>query len=164
MIKIKDAYYFSHDANARYDPKIIKMISVYGMEGYGWYWVIIEMLREQANYKLNICGIHDINVVANQTHSEANTIQKYIDDCVKDFKLFRQNKKYLWSPSLLNRMKIMEEKREKARRAAKIRWDKEKSNHADAMPTQCGRNAIKGNKSKRNNEISDPPVLNLEKM
>lgn len=152
---MKDAYYFSHDANARNDPKIIKMISVYGMEGYGWYWVIIEMLREQDNYKLSIYDQSDIDVIAFQTHSDLNTIQKYIDDCVKIFKLFKKTKKYLWSASLLKRMKIMEEKRVKARKAAKIRWDKEKSNHADAMRTHSERNASKGKESKVNNENSD---------
>ena len=40
----KDAYYFSHDANARLDPKNQAMICKYGMAGYGMYWIIIEML------------------------------------------------------------------------------------------------------------------------
>jgi len=161
---MKDAYYFSHDANARNDPKITKMMSVYGMKGYGWYWVIIEMLREQDNYKLSICDQSDIDVIAFQTHSDPNRIKKYIDDCVKIFKLFKKNKKYLWSNSLLKRMKIMEEKRGKARKAAKIRWDKEKSNHADAMRTHSECNAIKEKERKGNNEISDYQKLDWGKM
>ena len=164
MIKIKDAYYFSHDANARNDTKIIKMISVYGMEGYGWYWVIIEMLREQDNYKLIISDEYDIDVIASQTHSERSKIQKYIDDCVNKFKLFKKSKKYLWSSSLLNRMKPMEEKREKARKAAKIRWDKEDGSNADAMRTHNESNASNGKESKINNKISDLPELNWRKM
>jgi len=94
-MKIKDAYYFSHDANARHDPKIIKMISTYGMKGYGWYWGIIEMLREQDNYKLSISDQSDIDVIASQTNSDSEKIKKYINDCVKIFKLFRKSKKYL---------------------------------------------------------------------
>ena len=31
----KDAYFFSHDCNARNDPKILALRSVYGAEGYG---------------------------------------------------------------------------------------------------------------------------------
>jgi len=58
----------------------------------------------------------------------------------------------------------MEEKRGKARKAAKIRWDKEKSNHADAMRTHSERNAIKEKKRKGNNEISDYQELNWGEM
>lgn len=161
---MKDAYYFSHDANARHDPKIIKMISAYGMEGYGWYWVIIEMLREQDNYKLSISDQGDIDVTASQTYSDSEKIKKYLDDCVKIFKLFKKTKKYLWSVSLLKRMKIMEEKREKACKAANIRWKRERERNADAMRTHSGRNAIKEKKKKRNNEISDCQELDWRKM
>ncbi len=31
----KDAYYFPHDCNARNDPKILALRSVFGAEGYG---------------------------------------------------------------------------------------------------------------------------------
>ncbi len=161
---MKDAYYFSHDGNARNDPKIIKMISVYGMEGYGWFWVIIEMLREEDNYKLNIYDQSDIDVIVSQTYSDSESIKKYIDDCVKIFKLFKKSKKYLWSLSLSNRMKKMNEKREKGRKAANKRWNRGCQNDVKGMPNRYQKDTLKGNKSKRNNEISDPPVLNLEKM
>ena len=161
---MKDAYYFSHDANARHDPKIIKMISSYGMEGYGWYWVIIEMLREQDNYKLNISDQGDMEVIASQSYSEPNTIQKYLDDCIKIFKLFKKTTKYLWSKSLLKRMKKMEEKREKGRKAAKIRWDRECQTDTKAMPNRCKTDTLKEKKVKEKNEISDPPILNFKEM
>jgi len=161
---MKDAYYFSHDANARHDPKIIKMISVYGMEGYGWYWVIIEMLREQDNYKLSIYDQSDIDVIASQTYSDSERIKKYIGDCVKIFKLFKKSKKYLWSLSLSNRMKKMNEKREKGRKAANKRWHRGCQNDAKDMPNRYQKDTLKEKKEKEKNEISDPPVLNLEKM
>lgn len=161
---MKDAYYFSHDANARHDPKIIKMIAVYGMEGYAWFWIIIEMCREQDNYKLSISDETDYEVIAFQTKSDIERIKKYIDDCVKTFKLFKKSKKYLWSSSFLNRMKKMNEKREKARKAAIKRWNRGCQTDAKGMPNRCQNDALKGNKSKRNNEIKDPPILNLEKM
>ena len=53
---MKDTYYFSHDSNANQDPKILAMRSVYGWEGYGWYWLLVEMLREQEDYRINIQG------------------------------------------------------------------------------------------------------------
>ena len=161
---MKDAYYFSHDANARHDPKIIKMISVYGMEGYGWYWVIIEMLREQNNYKLSISDQGDIEVIVSQTNTDPGRIKKYLDDCIKLFKLFKKSKKYIWSESLLNRMKNMEEKREKGRNAAKIRWDRVCQIDAKDIPNRYQNDTLKEKKVKEKNEISDPPVLNLKEM
>ena len=62
----KDAYYFSHDANARQDPKILEMISVYGIEGYGRYWILVEMLREQSDYTLSLTGKYTFNALAMQ--------------------------------------------------------------------------------------------------
>lgn len=50
----KEAYYFSHDTNARNDPKILALRDNWGVEGYGIYWVLIEMLRESNDYKLPI--------------------------------------------------------------------------------------------------------------
>ena len=45
----KETFYFSHDYNARNDPKILELRSEYGMEGVGIYWCIIETLAEDEN-------------------------------------------------------------------------------------------------------------------
>ena len=45
----KDAYYFSHDSNAKDDPKCMLLIEELQLEGYGIYWILIEVLREQEN-------------------------------------------------------------------------------------------------------------------
>lgn len=41
---MKDAYYFPHDSNAKDDPKLSLIIEDLGLNGYGAYWVIIELL------------------------------------------------------------------------------------------------------------------------
>ena len=50
---MKDAYYFSHDSNARHDPRIIKLRRQYGAEGYGVFFMLVEILREQDDYTLD---------------------------------------------------------------------------------------------------------------
>ncbi len=45
----KDTFYFSHDYNARNDPKILELRSEFGMEGVGIYWCLIETLAEDEN-------------------------------------------------------------------------------------------------------------------
>jgi len=51
---MKDSYYFSHDTNAFLDPKIRAIISEFGVWSYGLFWVIIEMLASQRDYKTEL--------------------------------------------------------------------------------------------------------------
>jgi hypothetical protein len=158
---LKDAYYFSHDANARHDPKILKMISKYGFKGYGWYWVIVEMLREQQNYKLNL--IDDLESIAIESRTKPKIISEFITDCIKQFKLFKKDHRYFYSQTLVERMKIMEEKREKRRKAANKRWESESNCNAIAMHMHSTCNAMKGKESK-GNEIQDPKRIVFKRL
>lgn len=159
----KEAYYFSHDSNARHDPKILEMRSVYGAEGYGWYWIIIEMLREQSDYKIKLTK-YVWNALAMQMQCSADAAHKFVSDCINEFKLFESDGEYFWSNSLIRRMKGRDERSEKARKAAQARWqkasndkgsgdfddveDEQCDSNADAMQTQCDSNAIKEKKIK----------------
>jgi len=152
---VKDAFYFSHDSNAARDPKIIQMRSVYKSEGYGWYWMLVEQMREQDNYKLPLSGKYAINAYALQMDADALRLQGFINDCVSEFRLFMRDDNFLWSESLLRRMVIKEEKSEKARKAANKRWNKRIQNDADAfkkdataLQPECEGNAIKERKKK----------------
>ncbi|MFC0271101.1 Lin1244/Lin1753 domain-containing protein [Metabacillus herbersteinensis] len=165
----KEAYYFSHDSNARHDPKILSMRSVYGSEGYGWYWIIIEMLREQENHKIEITK-YVWNALAMQTQCNADAMQSYVEDCIKEFKLLNSDGEFFWSDSLNRRMELKSDKSEKARKAAEARWNKSnkdkgstnddaktKPSNANAMQTHSERNAIKERKVKESKvkEIKD---------
>jgi hypothetical protein len=151
---MKDAYYFSHDSNARHDPKILSMISVYGMAGYGWYWVIIEILREQEDYKFSITKEHSYNAIAMQLYIDCNAAKKFIDDCINEFELFVSDGQCFWSESLLERMQILADKRRKLSENAAKRWEKQaqkNDSNAIAMQLQCKSNASKVKESKVNN-------------
>jgi uncharacterized phage protein (TIGR02220 family) len=109
----KDAYYFSHDANARHDPKIIALRSVYGAEGYGWYWMIVEMMREQENYRLSLnSSRYTFQILSNQLQCTPEKAKQFIDDCIGEFGLFQSDGDSFWSESLVRRMKKREELRE----------------------------------------------------
>lgn len=119
---MKQAYYFSHDSNARYDPDILAMRSVYGSEGYGWYWILIETLRDQGEYKLGIQSKYAYNAFASQMQCDSKKAEEFISDCINEFKLFASDGKSFWSNSLIRRMGKIEEKSEKARNSANARW------------------------------------------
>lgn len=151
---MKDAYYFSHDCNARHDPKILAMRSVYGPQGYGWYWIIIELLREQTDYKIKI-DKYVWNSLAMQTQSDADAIHQFILDCINEFNLLQSDDYYIWSESLLRRMDQKDIKSQKARQSANIRWGKNNDesdnlDNANALQTHSECNAIKESKVKEN--------------
>lgn len=106
----KDAYYFSHDANAHTDPKILKLRMSLGWEGYGIYWAIIENLRCQENY--SICESEFMFLTLSLAIDEAK-LKQVLSKCLEVNLLEVVDSKVL-SPSLLKRM-------EKADRIRKVR-------------------------------------------
>ena len=146
----KDAYYFPHDSNASQDPKILQMRSVYGAEGYGWYWMIIEMMREQEDYLLPIEGKYACNAYAMRLQCDSIKLHEYINDCVSEFHLFEEKDGSIFSRSLNRRMENYTERSDKARKAAQARWHpkQEQENNANAMPTQSDSNAKRVKESK----------------
>ena len=101
---MKDAYYFSHDSNARNDQRIIKLRRKYGAEGIGIYWMIIEILREQEGYKLGL----DDDSIENIAY-DLRVEQDILEDVILHFDLFEKEWLddgfgYFYSSSLKRRM------------------------------------------------------------
>jgi len=142
----KETYYFSHDSNALTDTKILNMRADYGLEGYGLYWAIIEMLRNEEDYKLTL-NKNTYRAIKTLTNTSID-IEKFIRDCLEEYELFKQDEEKFYSNSLLRRMKEKDKKSAIAKEKAEKRW---KSN-AVVMQQQCTGNAnkVKENKEKKN--------------
>jgi len=143
----KEAYYFSHDSNARIDDKIIALRMKHGWEGYGLYWALIEKLRESKDYT-SVCNY---NTIAYDLRTDSAKIKSIIED----FRLFAFTGsdfgKCFYSESLKNRM---DKKSNRARENANKRWSKDATAmqpHATAMQ----KDAIKVKESKGKNSIKD---------
>lgn len=117
----KDSYYFQHDSNARYDPKIQALIKKYGIEGYGRYWILIEILRDSSNYKLEDKSYVWLSL-AEQMLCSVEDIKKFVNDCIKEFELIEKIDKLFYSPSLLCRMLKLDDIRQKRSKAGS--WDR----------------------------------------
>ncbi len=120
----KDAYYFPHDSNARHDPKIISMMTEYGTKGYGTYWIIVEILREQQNNQISLKEKYSYISLAKETGCSVDEIKHFIDECVNTYCLFKIEDGLLYSESLNERMSSLKDKKEKAKAAAEKRWNK----------------------------------------
>jgi hypothetical protein len=163
----KEAYYFSHDANARHDPKILAMREDYGVKGYGVYWIIVEMLREQDEFKLPLKK-YIWSAIAMQVQCKdyaKDDAKHFVEICINEYELFNSDGEYFWSNSLIKRMGKKNEVSEKRRAAANARWDKsndtndsvknDMQNNANAMQMDANAmqvDAIKGKEKKGNKE------------
>lgn len=135
---MKDAYYFPHDYNAMQDEKIKMLIRKHGMDGYGIFWGIVEMLYNNANaLRTDYEGIaYDM-----RTNSDK------IESIVNDFDLFIVDGDTFGSMSIERRLNERKEKSRKAKESASYRW-----NNANALRTECDGNAIKEKKVKEKKE------------
>ena len=143
---MKEAFYFSHDANAQHDPKVIKMLSKMGWEGYGIYWALVERLRNEPEYKLN-CD-YDCIAFALRTDKEI------VKSIIMDFELFEVYDGTFWSESLMERMKLKEERSRKAKKSALKRWyGKPNAIQSDSEPNAIKEKKVKEKKEKKINKI-----------
>ena len=122
----KDAFYFSHDANAQDDHKCMKLIDQLGMEGYGIFFFFFERLRNENEYKLpvSVCSIYAKRWV---------TSKEMVDAVVNNYGLFKIEDDYFFSERLI---RSMDYKSEKGKKAAAVRWK-----NASAMQVHTGCNA-----------------------
>ncbi|MFY4817927.1 DUF4373 domain-containing protein [Aliarcobacter butzleri] len=157
----KETCYFSHDANAKDDFKIMLLIEELGLEGYGIFWILIETLREQQNYKY---PLRLLSVLARKY----NTTLAKLEVVVRNYHLFViEDDCFFYSSSLNRRMQKMEEVREQRVLSAKIGAQKRKqkqleqlkqlqinlsnNDSSEQMLSECSTNA-KQRKEKKNKE------------
>lgn len=117
----KDKYYFSHDSNARRDPKMIPIIHEFGSTGYGMFWILIEILREQSDYKIDITKSYMILSLSTEMRVTTDEVSKFIDKCIEN-QLIETDGIYVWSNSLCKRMEIYEAKKKRYSDMGKKRW------------------------------------------
>lgn len=113
----KDTYYFSHDVNASNDPKIIVMKELCGVIAYAWWWILIEQLATQEEYKLPMDKITftGLGIAFGMKQNEANAssneakgsitkqAEAYVNLLINECELLETDGEYFWSPSLIRR-------------------------------------------------------------
>lgn len=140
--------YFSHDVSALSDPKIMIMISLHGMVSYAWWWILIERLAVEEDCKLpynkfTFAGLavtfqisdnlefwkqNEANASSNEANEaplkQTDLARFFIDSLIEDCNLLQTDGEYFWSPSLLKRRQLREEKyrkiSEKRREAGRL--------------------------------------------
>jgi hypothetical protein len=152
---MKDTFFFSHDYNARTDPKMQKVLMKHGCAGIGVYWCVIEQIYEQGG----ILPLSDCESIAFALRMD----EKVVESIVIDFDLFKNDGVNFWSESVNQRLNKRAEIAEKRKNAAMNRWNKssngakqqennasEMQMHEDSM--QGYANKEKESKGKNNKE------------
>ena len=125
----KNAYYFSHDCNARHDEKILMLRAEHGWEGYGLYWALVEMMFESTNTALSHGKLAGISL---SLGIDMAMLSAVIDTCIAEG-LFTSDSEMFWSDSLRRRKSKFTEKSERlrkqrseaGRKGAAARWQKD---------------------------------------
>ncbi len=121
MAKTK-SFYFSHDTDAWSDIKIELMMSVWGAEGYGFYWIIIETLSMEEEYRLPINNKGYLSVLSKRMQTNPDKLSEFIKDCVDSFSLFESDDSFFWSSSLIKRLSIRDKKNQMQKDKSMKRW------------------------------------------
>ncbi len=158
-------YFFSHDINAKDDPKCMLMIDQLGPEAYGIFWILVEILGSQPEYKY---PIELVPIIARRY----NTTKEKMLAVISKYQLFEVDEdNNFFSLSLNRRMGKIAEIKEKRRRAGIASGEKRRqkalnisSTHDEHMMNTCSthveqnrtnktkENKTKENKTKENNK------------
>lgn len=156
----KDCYYFTHDSNAKDDPKCVLMIEQLGMEGYGIYWMLVETLRDQPDYTYPVANIPALARRYNTSAEKVRTVvYNYELFTVKDDRIF-------FSESLNRRMQAFNEKRAKRSEAGRLgnasRWGVSQTDrNAIALQSQSLAIKVKESKVKESKVNTTPKNTNV---
>ena len=164
MSRQKATNYFSHDSNARNDDKLLSLRMHKGAAGYGVYFMLLERLREEADYM----SVKDYNVLAFDLRVDAQLIKSVVEDF--GLFVFTEDGKYFYSESFNRRMSAKDATRkllsEAGRKGNEKRWGTDassggdtNSSGGDSLPTKKVSQQSKVKKSKE----KDIDVVNTEK-
>lgn len=114
----KDTFYFSHDAGARNDERILIIRSEFGWEGYGWYFAICELFRESTDFTLSK-NVVMLQLCLNITSSN---FKAFIEKCFGEglFSQCENDKTRFYSESFMRRMELINEKSSKRAAAGRL--------------------------------------------
>jgi hypothetical protein len=127
--------YFPHFIGARHDRKIKRVRKELGIEGYGIFFMLLEILREQSDLKY---PMDDIDLLAD----EFDTSEQKIRVVICNYGLFEVDENELFfSPKQIEYLQPYFAKSSRAKHAALARWNKVDAN-AMQMHSNSNANAM----------------------
>ena len=141
--------YFKHQSNSFTDIKIIKMRSKLGIQSYGIFWALLELLFNEEN---KLC-IDDYSVLAFTLQCDPDILKQVIED----FDLFVIEDNCFYSKRLNNHIEEINNKSSKAKENANKRWSNANAmqSHSNSNASISISNSISKSKVKKSNYYND---------
>jgi len=152
--------YFAHDSDARNDPKVARLRMKMGMEGYGIYFALLEMMRESDDYTLPT----DYEMLSWELHVDESTMKAVVED----YGLFELSEygDFFYSKSFNRRMEITKARSEAGKKGMASRFgnDKEADEETQADNKSITKLPFVNNKKEEEKEnFPHTPIKEKEK-
>ena len=152
--------YLQHQSNSFTDIKIIKMRSKLGIESYGIFWALLELLFNEEN---KLC-IDDYSVLAFSLQCDADKLKSVIED----FDLFIIEDGCFYSKRLNDHIDNINSKSLKAKESVNKRWEKIRTNN-DSNTSRVYKSIVENSKVDKSkvkksnyyNDISFPDYYDI---
>lgn len=159
--QLKLTNYFPHDSNARNDERLLRLRMKHGAAGYGVYFMLLERLREEADYT----SVKDYNIIAFDLRVDASVAKSVVED----FGLFAftEDGKRFYSESFSRRMGMKDAQRKRQEEGGKLamakRWNtsEKEEEEKSQQPKDSNRQHLKRFLSKENKESIGTLLANL---
>ena len=141
--------YFLHESTSFNDYKVIKMRSKLGIESYGIFWAVLELLFNEEN---KLC-IDDYDALAFSLQCDSSKLKQVIED----FDLFVVEDGCFYSKRLNNHLEDINAKSNKAKENANKRWKNATAMrpHSNGNASISISNSISSSKSISKNKIDN---------
>lgn len=117
---MKETFYFSHDYNAMQDPKMMELWGECGLEGIGFYWILIEALQGEPTSRISDVQLKVLlKMYYDSTHGE-HMFNKILQMLNTTGLLLKDDENYNYSLRVLEHKKRRNELIEKRSKAGKI--------------------------------------------
>ena len=112
--------YFSHDSNAAQDIKCRRLLRRLGMEGYGRWWRLCELLAATDGHKLSIETEEDAEIIAEELHLDGHQeLMQYLQVLVDVGLIHMPGDGYVWSERMLTNAEYFGKKRAAGRKGGR---------------------------------------------
>lgn len=114
--------YFSHDSNAAQDIKCRRLLRRLGMEGYGRWWRLCELLAATDGHKLSIETEEDAEIIAEELHLDGHQeLMRYLQVLVDVGLIHMPGDGYVWSERMLTNAEYFGKLRANGKRGGRPR-------------------------------------------
>ncbi len=110
--------YFPHDYNASTDLNITAFMSDAGLAGYGFYWIVIEILHKEKTHQMPR-NQKTYKALAKQMSTSVEQVSTFVEQAINN-DLFEKNDEFIISERVLKNIKNRKEISEKRSIAGKI--------------------------------------------